>query len=86
MTWLLSLVLGLPRRLWAVVAGAGVALAVILGAYSTGRRNERQRASERAMKDYQDTRRRINDVEMDGNDPDAAARWLRERGKSGRDL
>ncbi len=81
MTWLLSIVLGLPRRLWAVVVGAGIALV-----YYTGRRNERQRNSERALRDYQDTRRRIDDVEMDGNDPDLGRRWLRERGKSGRNL
>lgn len=67
-----------------LAALAGVLLAA-LGVYAAGRRDGRQRAAQREDEAYRETRERIDEVHL-GNDPDAARRWLHERGQSGGDL
>ena len=75
MTWLLALIPGPVKRAFAWALGGAVAL---LGVFLMGRREGTQRARERALRDHQDTRERMDDAEM-GDDPAAANRWLRER-------
>ena len=63
------------------------AIVAVVAAFFAG--TMRGKRGERSKQDaaYRDTRKRMDDAEIDfGNDPDAARRWLRERGKSGRDL
>ena len=48
----------------------------------TMRRSGRQETALEAAERYAKTRKRMDDAEDDvGNDPDAARRWLSERGK-----
>ena len=66
-------------------------LAAIVASFFAGKM--KGMASERSKMDaeYRETRKRMDDAEYEvvdgfGSDPDAARRWLRERGKSGGDL
>ena len=61
-------------------------LAAILGAlgiYAKGRADANGKAAMKDAKEYRETRKRVDEAETVGNDPDAARRWLHERGKSG---
>ena len=81
--------------LWSWLAGSRVGRAVsallavagaAFGLYLKGRSDARAKADAEKAKDYVDTRKRIDEADVPGNDPDAARRWLHERGKSDRDL
>ena len=67
--------------LWPYIIAAGGALLAFLGAYFKGRGDGK--AKEKAKRDaaYRKTRERMDDADDLGDDPGAAARWLRERGK-----
>lgn len=63
------------------------AIVAVVAAFFAG--TMRGKSAERSKQDrtYRETRKRMDDAEIDfGNGPDAARRWLHERGKSGRDL
>lgn len=54
----------------------------LLGVYLRGKHNGRVKATREVMENYAKTRKRMDDAESDiGDDPAAAKRWLRERGK-----
>jgi hypothetical protein len=72
-------------RLKGWLAALGALLLGALGVYAAGRMDGRQRADRREDEAYRETRERIDEVDL-GNDPDAARRWLHERGQSGSDL
>ena len=64
---------------------AGWALAALLAflaVWGLAKRQARQETALAAAERYAKTRRKINDADTLGNDPDAARRWLHERGKS----
>ena len=68
--------------LWAIGAGV-VALAA---AWWRGRRSGAEKAENKGLRDYRDTRKAIDDVEDVGDDPATLRDWLRERGKRPGDL
>ena len=70
--WLIP---GWLRR--AVLAIGALALAV-LGAFAAGKREARRDAKARAAKDALETRRRIDNADDVGGDPDRAREWLRK--------
>ena len=72
----------LARLLWKPVA----LMLAILAIYQRGRASAKQQAAERAARDYQDTRRRMDDADIVGDDPAVARDWLRERAKRPGDL
>ena len=55
-------------------------LMALVGLYLRGRHNGVVKAHRDTLERYQKTRKAMDDVEA-GDDPDAARRWLRERGK-----
>lgn len=64
--------------LGAVLAG----ILAVLAAWAKGKRDGRQRANRKALEDYQDTRRRVDDAANDISDDDGVLRgWLRDRGQ-----
>lgn len=74
--------------MWLIPGPIKRALSWLLGAigfgllaHSLGKREGRQRADTAALKDYQKTRKRIDEADIVGDDPDAARRWLHERSK-----
>lgn len=70
--WLIP---GWLRR--AALAVGALALAV-LGAFAAGKREARRDAKARAAKDALETRRRIDNADDVGGDPDRAREWLRK--------
>lgn len=75
MTWFLS------TRIGRFLAGIGAALAALAGAVLFGWRKRGQAEAGKVLKGYKDTRERMDEADDFGNDPDAARRWLSERGK-----
>lgn len=61
----------------AVLALGAVALAV-LAAFGAGKREAKRDAKAKAAKDALDTRRRIDNADDVGGDPDRAREWLRD--------
>lgn len=57
-----------------------IGLMALAGVYWRGKHNGAVKATRKVMDRYQKTRKAMDDVET-GDDPDAAQRWLRERGK-----
>ncbi|WP_426032717.1 hypothetical protein [Cypionkella sp. TWP1-2-1b2] len=57
-----------------------IGLMALVGLYLRGRHNGVVKAHRDTLERYQKTRKAMDDVEA-GDDPDAAKRWLRERGK-----
>jgi len=57
--------------------GAGAIFGALAVAYFKGRRDSEQDQHERELNEYVQTRKRIDQVDID--DADAARRWLRER-------
>jgi hypothetical protein len=76
--------------IWATIARAAwkpvAALLAVLGIYLAGRNDARQRAKSDALKDYAETRKKADEADIVGDNPDLARRWLHERSKRGRDL
>jgi hypothetical protein len=63
---------------------AGWALAglmAFLAVWGLAKRDARRETVLQAAERYAKTRRKIDDADTVGNDPDAARRWLHERGK-----
>ena len=60
-------------RLKLALAAAGAFIAAVLLAFWQGKARQKDEG-------YAETRKRIDEVDL-GDDPDAARRWLHERGK-----
>lgn len=69
------------QRLLAALWRPLAALLGGLGLYAKGRADAKARRDLRDARAEIETRRRADAAEIVGNDPDAAARWLRERGQ-----
>ena len=75
---MLTLILSPVRK------AAGWALAglmAFLAVWGLAKRDARRETALQAAERYAKTRRKIDDADTFGNDPDAARRWLHERGK-----
>jgi hypothetical protein len=76
--------------IWATIAKAALrpvaALLAVLGIYLAGRQGASQRAKSDALRDYAETRKKADEADIVGDNPDLARRWLHERSKRGRDL
>jgi hypothetical protein len=76
--------------IWATIAKAVwkpvAAILALLGIYLAGRQGASQRAKSEALRDYAETRKKADEADIVGDDPDLARRWLHERSKRGRDL
>ena len=70
------------RAIWKPVA----LLLTLLGIYAKGRADSTAQAKAADAAAYVDTRRRMDDADILGDDPAAARRWLHERRQSGGDL
>lgn len=77
---------GLLLTFWKPIAAILAALLGALGLYAKGRADAKAKRDLRDLKTEIETRRRIDEADTVGNDPDAARSWLRERGKPERDL
>ena len=71
---------------WKPIAAILAALVGALGLYAKGRADAKAKAETKDLKAEIETRKRIDEADTVGNDPDAARRWLHERGKPGGDL
>jgi len=76
---MLTLILSPLRKAAGWAAAALFAFLAVLG---LAKRQARQETALQAAERYAKTRRKIDDADTLGNDPDAARRWLHERGKS----
>ena len=65
-------------KLWA--AGAGLVVVALAASWLGGRKSAQADAKVEELTDYVDTRKRMDEVGR-MSDADAAADWLRERGK-----
>lgn len=68
----------LRLKMWLAAAGA-LALA-LASTWFGGRKSAKAAAKTEELNEYVETRKRMDEVDP-GDDPDAARRWLRERGK-----
>ena len=68
----------IARAIWKPVA----ALLAVLGIYLAGRNDARQKAKSAALQDYAETRKKADEADIVGDDPDLARRWLKERGEN----
>ena len=68
----------LRLKLW--FAAAGAFIVAVFAAYWNGRRDGKANAEVRELNEYIETRKRMDEVD-DSDDPDAARRFLHERGK-----
>lgn len=57
------------------------AIVAFLAVWGLAKRQARQETALQAAERYAKTRKRMDDADTLGNDPDAARRWLHERGK-----
>ncbi len=70
--------------IWTLLQFAWKPLAAVLaffGIYAVGAANARQKARAKQAEQYIETRKRMDDADVVGDDPDLSRRWLRERGK-----
>lgn len=67
--------------IWRFLWKPAAALLAILGIYLAGRKDARQTAKSDALRDYAETRKKADEAEIVGDDPDLARRWLHERSK-----
>lgn len=65
-------------KLWAT--GLGLVIAALAASWLSGRKSAQADAKQEELTDYVDTRKRMDEVGR-MSDADAAADWLRERGK-----
>jgi len=75
---MLTLILSQLRKAagWALAS-----LMAFLAVWGLAKRDARRETALQAAERYAKTRRKIDDADTFGNDPDAARRWLHERGK-----
>lgn len=65
-------------KMWS--AAFGLIVAALLASWLGGRKSAKADAKAKELEDYADTRKRMDEVGR-MSDADAAADWLRERGK-----
>lgn len=71
----------IPDWLFAAIgAGVGGFIMHFVGRWS-GKREGRSEANSDALKENINTRKRMDEADIVGDDPDAARRWLHERSK-----
>lgn len=68
----------IPGWLRRAAMALGAAAMLALGAFAAGKREARRDAKARAAKDALETRRRIDNADDVGGDPDRAREWLRK--------
>lgn len=71
----------IPDWLPLILGGAVAAIAAFLGGRWSGVKQGRQGAENDALRDNINTRKRMDEADIVGDDPDAARRWLSERSK-----
>jgi hypothetical protein len=67
--------------LWPYLAGLLALIGAAVGLYAKGRGDAKAKTALRAAEAYAKTRKEMDDADTLGNDPDAARRWLHERGQ-----
>lgn len=75
---MLTLILAPIRK---AAGWAFAAVLAFLAVWGLAKRQARQETALAAAERYAKTRRKIDDADTLGNDPDAARRWLHERGQ-----
>jgi hypothetical protein len=68
----------IKRRIYLILVAAKTAL--LAWAYFKGRQGAEDERAARDMRDYHDTRKRIDQIARDG-DTDSQREWLHERGR-----
>ena len=63
-----------------LIEAIGAVIAAVFGAWLFGRRQGQKAEQAKIDKAYRETREKMDEVVV-GDDPDAARRWLRERGQ-----
>lgn len=67
-------------RIKIYLAAAGAFVVALFAAYFRGRSDKGEAEERERLKDYVDTRKRMDEVDT-GDDPAVLRDWLRERGK-----
>ena len=73
------MIAALLADLWPYIAGLLGVIAGAAGLYAKGRSDAKAKAETRDMREHIATREKIDEADIVGDDPSAAARWLRER-------
>ncbi len=73
------MIAALMAELWPYLITAMAALAGGVGLYLKGGSNAKAKAETRDLREHIETRERIDDADIVGDDPSAAARWLQSR-------
>jgi hypothetical protein len=68
-----------------IAAGFGFVVTLLMASWLGGRNAGKTAAKAKELQGYVDTRKRMDEVDT-GDDPAVLRDWLRERGKSKRDL
>jgi hypothetical protein len=66
---------------WPYLAGLLALIGAALGLYAKGKGDAKAKTALQAAEAYAKTRKEMDDADTLGNDPDAARRWLHERGQ-----
>lgn len=77
---------GLLVAFWKPFAAILATILGALGIYAKGRSDAKAKAKTKDLKAELDTRKRMDDADIVGDNPDLARRWLHERGKPERRL
>jgi hypothetical protein len=67
--------------IWPYLAGLVALIGAALGLYAKGRGDAKAKTALQAAERYAKTRKEMDDADVVGSDPDAARRWLHERGQ-----
>ncbi len=70
-----------PKWLRRTALALGALALAVLGAFAAGKREARRDAKAQAAQDALETRRRIDNADDVGGDPDRAREWLRKHGE-----
>jgi hypothetical protein len=68
-------------RLKLMMLGVAGSLALLFAAYAKGRTSQRQQEATKALKNYKNTRERIDEAQSINRSADDARKWLRDRNK-----
>ena len=73
------MIAALLAEFWPYIAGLLGIIAGALGLYAKGRSDAKAKAETRDMREHIATREKIDEADIVGDDPSAAARWLQSR-------
>jgi len=73
------MIAALLAEIWPYIAGLLGIIAGALGLYAKGRGDAKANADTRDMRGNIETRIKIDEADIVGDDPSAAARWLQSR-------